>query len=310
MVAEGVVLRRVEHLEQRRRRVAAVVGADLVDLVEQHDRVHRAGLLDGPHDAAGQRADVRAPVATDLGLVADAAERDADELAAHGAGHRLAERGLADAGRAGQQDHRAGAPAADHLQAALGAAGADGEVLDDPLLDLVEAVVVGVQHLAGAGDVVAVVGRARPRQLEHGVEPGADPGGLGVLLAGPLELVDLPEQRLAHVVGHLGGLHPAAVVVGALGLALAELLADRRELLAEQELALGLLHPLADVLADLVGDLGLGEVVAGPGDDRLEPLLDVRGLQQLALLLVGEVRRVAGRVRDRAGVAHLVDRCR
>src|SRR5258705_128194 len=78
-------------------------------------------------------------------------------------------------------------------------------------------------------------------------------------------------------------------------------------LLAEQELALRLLHPLADVLADLVGDLGLGQMVAGPRDHGLEPLLDVRRLEELALLLVGEVRRVAGRVRDRARVAHLVD---
>ena len=42
VVAERVVLRRVEHLEQRRRRVAAPVGAQLVDLVEQDDRVHGA----------------------------------------------------------------------------------------------------------------------------------------------------------------------------------------------------------------------------------------------------------------------------
>ena len=80
VIAEGVVLRRVQHLEQGRRRVAAVVGADLVDLVQQHDRVHRAGLGDGPDDAAGQRADVGAPVTADLGLVADATESDPDEL--------------------------------------------------------------------------------------------------------------------------------------------------------------------------------------------------------------------------------------
>ena len=44
VVAERVVLRRVEHLEQRRRRVAAPVGADLVDLVEHDHRVHRPGV--------------------------------------------------------------------------------------------------------------------------------------------------------------------------------------------------------------------------------------------------------------------------
>ena len=39
VVAEGVVLLRVEHLEQRRGRIAAEVGAHLVDLVEHEHRV-------------------------------------------------------------------------------------------------------------------------------------------------------------------------------------------------------------------------------------------------------------------------------
>ena len=260
----------------------------------------------GPDDAARQRPDVRAPVAADLGLVADAAQGDPHEAAAQCVGHGLAQRGLADPGRPGQQDHGARAAAADDLQAALGAPGPDREVLHDPLLDLLEAVVVGVEDLAGPDHVVVVLGALVPGQLEHGVEPGADPGGLGALVAGALELVDLLQQGGAHGVGHVGGLDPGAVVVGALRLALAELLADRGELLAQQVLALRLLHAVADLLADLVGELRLGEVLAGPGDERLEALLDVGGLQQLALAVVGEVRRVAGRVGDRAGVGHPV----
>ena len=98
VVGERVVLLGVEHLEQRRRGIAAEVVAELVDLVEHEDRVVGAGLLHALDDAAGQRADVGAAVAADLGLVVHAAERDADELAAEGAGDRLAERGLADAG--------------------------------------------------------------------------------------------------------------------------------------------------------------------------------------------------------------------
>ncbi len=39
-------------------------------------------------------------MASDLGLVMHAAEAEPHEFAAHGAGDRLAERGLADAGRA------------------------------------------------------------------------------------------------------------------------------------------------------------------------------------------------------------------
>ena len=179
VVAEGVVLRRVEHLEQRRRRVAPEVGADLVDLVEQDDRVHRPGLLDGPDDPAGQRADVRTPVAADLRLVPDAAERDPDELAAHGARDGLAERGLADAGRADQRQHGAAAAAADDAEAAVGAALAHRQVLGDALLHVLQAGVVGVEDRLGAADVVGVLGPLVPRQLEDGVQPGADPAALG-----------------------------------------------------------------------------------------------------------------------------------
>ena len=101
VVAERVVLRRVEHLEQRRRRVAAPVGADLVDLVEHDHRVHRPGVAQRADEPAGQRADVRAAVTADLGLVADAAERHAHELAVERARDRLADGRLAGA-RAGR----------------------------------------------------------------------------------------------------------------------------------------------------------------------------------------------------------------
>ena len=205
-------------------------------------------------------------------------------------------------------DHRARAAAAHHLEPPLGATAPDGEVLDDPLLDLVEPVVVRVEHGAGGDHVGGVLGRDAPRQLEHGVEPGPDPGRLRALVAGALELVDLAQQRLAYGVGDVGGLDPAAVVVGAVGLALAELLADGGELLAQQELPLALLHALADVLTDLVGELDLGEVLPRPADQGLEPRLHVGGLEQLPLAVHREVRRVAGGVGDRSRVGHLVDR--
>ena len=179
VVAERVVLRRVQHLEQRGGRVTAVVRAELVHLVQQDHRVHGARLADGPDDPAGQRTDVGAPVAADLGLVPDAAERHPGELAAHGPGHRLAQRGLADAGRAGQRQHRTAAAAADQGQALVRAALADRQVLDDPVLDVVEPGVVRVEDRARGGDVIGVVGPGVPRDLQHRVQPGADPAASG-----------------------------------------------------------------------------------------------------------------------------------
>ena len=48
IVAERVVLLGVEHFEQRRAGIALNAGAELVDLVEHHDAIARAGLADAP----------------------------------------------------------------------------------------------------------------------------------------------------------------------------------------------------------------------------------------------------------------------
>ena len=161
MVAEGAVLRRVEHLEHRARRVAAHVGAHLVDLVDQEHRVHRLGVAQRADDRAGHRTDVRAAVAADLGLVADAADREPRELPPERARDRLAERGLADAGRPDEAEDLAGGIL---LQLR------DGEMLDDPLLHLLEVVVVLVEDLARAVEIEIVGRRHAPGQRREPVE--------------------------------------------------------------------------------------------------------------------------------------------
>ena len=153
MVAEGVVLGGVEHLEHRRGGVAAEVGAHLVDLVDHEDGVAGAGVAQGADDRPRHRADVGAAVAADLGLVANAADRDALELASQRPGDRAAEARLADPGRADEAEDR---PRRVGLQLA------HRQVLEDALLDLLEVVVVGVEHLARVGDVEVVLGPLRP----------------------------------------------------------------------------------------------------------------------------------------------------
>src|SRR6202034_3855205 len=99
IVAEGVVLLRVQHLQHRGGRVALTAGPKLVDLVEHHDAVASFGFADRLNDVAGQGADISPPMAADLCFVMHAAEADPDKLAVHGARDRLTERCLADAGR-------------------------------------------------------------------------------------------------------------------------------------------------------------------------------------------------------------------
>src|SRR5205823_14803092 len=137
-------------------------------------------------EPARQGADVGPAVATDLGFIVDAAEAHPDELAAHRPGDALAERGLADAGRSDEGEDRA---------ADLVSEGANREVLEDPLLDLLQAVMVLVEDPGGFLDVELVVRRDVPGQTNQPVDIGPDDADLrrgGRDPAHPVDLLDRP----------------------------------------------------------------------------------------------------------------------
>src|ERR1700688_4576087 len=100
-------------------------------------------------------------MAANLGLVADAADREAYALAAHRARDRLSERRLSDARRTDEAQNRAG-----HLFLEL----ADREILDDPVFHFVEIVVIGVEGLPRLRDLDRVGRSVLPRQLHEPIE--------------------------------------------------------------------------------------------------------------------------------------------
>src|SRR5215470_982144 len=108
-------------------------------------------------------------MAADFRFVAHATERDADEFATSGLGDRLAERGLADAGRAYQAQDRA--------RQLIGAL-LHGEILDDPFLDLLKAVMVGVEDLLGERKILLDLRLFIPRDRKQPIEIVAHDGGL------------------------------------------------------------------------------------------------------------------------------------
>src|SRR5262249_61338070 len=110
--------------------------AELVDLVEHHHRIARSHLADRLDDVARQRADIGAPMPSDLGLVVQAAEAQPHELAAGCPRNALPERGLAHAWRPDEAKDRA---------LALGIELTHREILEDAALDLGKAVMVFVQ---------------------------------------------------------------------------------------------------------------------------------------------------------------------
>ena len=226
MVGEAVVLGRIEDLEQRARRIPLIGDAELVDLVEQEHRVLGARLLHALEDAPRHRADVGAPVAADVGLVARAAQGDADVLAAHRPGDRLRDRGLAHAGRAGEQQdaaagsgrlallllHRAGLrlPVDRGLLLGLGLLRfltrrlrelAHRQKLEDAVLDVLQAVVILVQDPRGLGHVQFLVAARVPRQLGDRLEIRPDDLRLHRLPSRARQPLPLAVDLLAGVLG-------------------------------------------------------------------------------------------------------------
>src|ERR1700722_20142547 len=143
MVLEACILLRIKNLEQRRCRVATEVRSHLVYFVEQEDRVLGSSPLHVLDDLPWQRADISAPMTANLCFIANATEREPHELAACGLGDGHAQRRLAHTRRPGETENRA-FWILDKLT--------DCEKLEDPLLDFLQAIVIGVQHLLSVVD--------------------------------------------------------------------------------------------------------------------------------------------------------------
>ncbi len=142
MVVEVVVLLGIEHFQQRRGRIATHVAAHLVDLVEQEQRVAHAHLGHLLDQATWHRADVGTPVTANLGLVTHATQGHAHELAIGRTRDGLGQRGLAHTGRTNQAKHRP----LEFLHPLL-----HSEILENALLDLFQAIVVGIENIFGLG---------------------------------------------------------------------------------------------------------------------------------------------------------------
>ena len=253
------------------------------------------GVAKRSDDRARERPDVGAAVAADLGLVTYAADRDADELAPERAGDRLAERGLAHSRRADEAEDRAGEVL---LQLR------HGELLDDPLLHLLEVVVVLVEDGARVLEVEVVLGRLVPRKREDPLEIPADDAVLG---CGGRKLGEPVELAAGCAVGLLGKMRLLDLAaelryLGLLLVAFAELVLDRLELLAEEVLALRVLHLRLHLGLDLRAELEHLELAVQDDGELPQACLDGRLLEELLLLGGLEAHRRRDQVRERARI--------
>ena len=246
VVHEAVVLGRVEHLEQGARRVSLERDAQLVDFVEQEDRVLGAGLLHSLDDPARHGADVGTAVPADVRFVSRAAQGDADVLPSHRSGDRLGHRGLADAGRAHEEEngtlgpvvriagdvrgrhggrghrhvgrlagrHRLGLLLHPLVTPVLGVLRgfllhpelAHSQELEDPVLDVAESIVILVEDPLRFVQLEVLLAADVPGQLGDVLQEGPDDLRLHRLAADPAQPAELAVDLLARLGRQLEGL--------------------------------------------------------------------------------------------------------
>ena len=233
VVNKHKILLGIQNFEQRGRRIAAEVHGHLFHFVQHEDRIARAGLLHHLDDLAGQRADIGAAMAADLGLVPHAAERHAHELAAGGLGDGHAQRSLAHAGRS----HKA----QDRTLGILHQA-AHRQEFQDALFDFLQAVVVRFEHLLGEFQVADFLGFLLPRHRQQPVQIIARNGGFGGHGRHIFQPLQFRHGLFLRVLGHAGRLDALFQLVDFALFAAAQFLLDGLDLLVEVILFLRLFH--------------------------------------------------------------------
>ena len=246
MIAEGEILRAVEHLEHSGGGISLIVLRELVYLVEQQHGIDRTRCTHSGDYPAGHCADIRAPVTADLSLVLYAAKAHADEFPAERLGDGGGDGGLAHAGRTDE---------ADYLPVDLAGQLRDRKMLDYPFLYLFEPVMIPVEHGARVFYVKVVAARLRKGESEHALDERAHGGHLVRARGQCRKTLYFPGNTLAHFVGELLLFQLLAEFVRLGLLAFAELGADGLYLFPQEIFLLVLVDGFPNVVLDLAGEL-------------------------------------------------------
>ena len=221
-----------------------VVSSQLVDFVQDEQRVACARFFEILEHPPGHGADVSLAVATDFGFVVQPTQTHADVFPSEGFRDASPQGGLAHAWRAVQAKDGGLHVALDfeHRQ-----------VFNDALLYFFQPVVVLVQHRLGVGQIEVVIGDFIPRKLEHHVQIVGLHAVLTALRVHPFQLSKLFVKGFAGVVGPVFVRRFGALLLNFfLQRVGSQLILDGLHLLVEEEFALLLVKVGLDFGVDVL----------------------------------------------------------
>src|SRR5512135_2402376 len=100
MIAERIILLRVENFQKGRGWIPAEVNPDFIHLIHHENRIVAPGLFNRLNDPAGQSADIGATMTPNFSLVPYPSQRDPDKFSAQRSRDGFSKGGLPDSGRA------------------------------------------------------------------------------------------------------------------------------------------------------------------------------------------------------------------
>ena len=300
MVGEGSVLLGIENLEQRRPGIPMKIAGQLVHFVEQKDRIARSAPAETLDDPPWQRADVGPAMTPDFGLVAHPTQAHPNEFPLQASRDTPAERGLSDPRRPDQAQDRPLQPP--HQ-------GKHRDVVQDPLLDLLQAVVLLLEHTRGPVHVQAVLGLMLPGQGEDPVQVGANHRCFRGDRIQPAEAIELLVHAALHLVGQ-GRFRDRDLQLRPfrIGGRLLAVQSPGGVLPVGRGSAEFGLHLEADLLVQLLLDL---KDLDFPDEDRLqdfETSPDFRGFEQFLPLARADQKMAGDQVRQAQPVSDFGDR--
>ena len=189
MVSELSVLLGVEHFQKSGKSISLIVCTHLVDFIQQKNRVFHSRRADSVGDSSRHRAHIRLSMSSDLRLVPHSSEGDSYVRLVHRFCERPGDGSLSCSRRSRQAEDRAFPFLCEHTHC---------QVFENPLLHLLQTVVLLVQNLLGLVEICAVFHSLLPRHLEQRLDISADHTALSRRIHGTLKPVDFLLQLFLH----------------------------------------------------------------------------------------------------------------
>ena len=170
VVPVGVILLRIQNLQQGGTGISAVVRTHFINFVQQQHRIGTSCLGHGRHNSAGHGTHIGFAMAPDVRFIMDAAQRNPSHFPVQTSGNRIGNAGLADTGRTYQAQNLGW-----HFRCHL----PNGDGFQDSLLDLFQAKMVVFQNLFCRSNIHPLFGLLVPGKIQHRIQIVAKNGPLG-----------------------------------------------------------------------------------------------------------------------------------